>query len=1010
MLVPNIKLVYARFFCVLLLVSIFTFAFGKSFAQDTDSVPIISANIHRIEVAAPISEKFGPYDDVSIEVLVHLQFTANIKHSEVSESEYRNNLNGIEQFLSRSLYLNGLNDEDKFSQNRSIKFRTIRSVLPSYRDFKNHYSEENNSTSKFLEGVIEYSLIIPPTNSSFFDRMRERKYTVFVDSKGEFGARSSNSLNYVVSGRKLSDYLYYLMILSGIVAYSLSFRRFYLKRRENLEEVKTKDLFTSKPNETKISESNNHLQSNENVLRHPNVPDTLLEAIDSNRCILALGAGASAQAGYPNGVELLQAIVKVFDDRLPIHTQSYISELAERPSSPQSASDFSVAIETILSSISRRELIEVIDNILSSVKPDIGFHKLLDEIEWTGIISLVWDTLADKTMRRHQSEPNPRFETYSLYDGKYLQEAIRERDKFFIRALGDFGNPQTVSLHIEDFRRNISEVPEFQRQTLSLMQSNSLLFVGVGLQTLKSFFESLEYNFTSQLTTHWAIIPFSKRNDVYQEMLKQYGVELIEYDGQSNHHQLNEIIKEIRLRTKVNLFSGRENKDKNSIDSKNRVSKLSLENIGPFSNLEIHFNHFNREEINTTEKSSKVDKSGSRWTVLMGPNGSGKSIIMRSLALALCANDSRITYIGNSLLNFGAEKGLIDLEIITPSGRIKQNTVSLLRDRNRVKLSPSSYSPVESGHLLALGFPSLRGAPSDDPVGASKIDDYPAGPDDLIPLIINGMDTRMEDFKQWIVNILSQSNRDKKSKKIRLLLEEIIGELIPGQFNGFADIGTDFKIYLRKQAKHDPKDIELIEFNSISQGMASIFNWLGVLIQRLYHFYEKHDTPHQKEAIILIDEIDAHLHPEWQRNLIKLTKKIFPNVQVIVSSHSALMAGALHKEEIRMISFDVNKSDYSIEQPQRETFGLSSSELFTDIFEMPTDRNPEIENDIREFHELNQLDKKTKLEEARFDLISDKLRAVEYPGALDLELEDWIAPTAEDILEFDIILKSKKST
>lgn len=107
-----------------------------------------------------------------------------------------------------------------------------------------------------------------------------------------------------------------------------------------------------------------------------------------------------------------------------------------------------------------------------------------------------------------------------------------------------------------------------------------------------------------------------------------------------------------------------------------------------------------------------------------------------------------------------------------------------------------------------------------------------------------------------------------------------------------------------KTSDSDEPSPDDVPFDDLSQGMISIFNWLGVLAQRLYDFYPDADKPEDRHAVIMIDEIDAHLHPDWQRRLVELTKKFFPNVQVLATSHSPLLAGALHKEELCALKWD----------------------------------------------------------------------------------------------------------
>ena len=781
------------------------------------------------------------------------------------------------------------------------------------------------------------------------------------------------------------------LLLTGIVEMLRRSSR-QKSETEKKQSVDPSDVLEREKNISSPDDVENYNSLNRAVLQDVEIPQGLVASIKARNCILMLGSGASAQAGYPSGIELLKQIVKRFDSELPAHIHSHIQSLVDRPSSPQSTTDFSVAMESILGFVDRHDLEAEIENILDAVKPNSSFHKSLDQINWRGVVSLVWDNIAEKTMRRNQGP------IFTIDDGKKIQEITRNDDNFFIKALGSFEHSRSLTWYIEDFRQNVTNAPEFKRQFLSLAQRNSLLFVGVGIQTLKTFFDALDYHGEKSNIKHWAIVPDSKENMLFGSVLKRYGVILIEYSDLHNHSQLRDIINELQEKTADRAFDGILNErkiNKSSQQSTLRVTKLILENIGPFPSLTLDFQNNSNQDT-----SSQDANDGAAWTVLMGQNGSGKTIVMRALSLALCASDKRSQSAGRNLLSFGKDQGKIEVLLQSEEGLESSLITALQRNYGEVEVESRTISPLETGHLLVLGFPALRGAPSNDPVGPASYTPSRVGPQDLRPLLENTIDYRMDDFKQWIVNILSQSKKDKKSRQIRSLLDQIIIDLVPGDFLGFADIEADFKIRLKRKTFDDlgSSKYDYIEFGSVSQGMSSIFNWLGVLIQRLHYYYGSDDNPKLQKAIVLIDEMDAHLHPEWQRKLVSLTKKHFPNVQMIVSTHSVLMAGAVKREEIRMIDRDPFDGVYSVRKPGRQTYGLKSSDLFVEVFEMKTDRNPKTEEMIIEFEGLSQT--RTSDQEERYVELQEKLQDLDYAGALDPDLDNWDLPTNEDLENF----------
>ena len=74
----------------------------------------------------------------------------------------------------------------------------------------------------------------------------------------------------------------------------------------------------------------------------------------------------------------------------------------------------------------------------------------------------------------------------------------------------------------------------------------------------------------------------------------------------------------------------------------------------------------------------------------------------------------------------------------------------------------------------------------------------------------------------------------------------------------------------------------------ISQGTQSVIGWTGVLLDRLHEVYSHEEQPREQSALVLIDEIGAHMHPLWQQTIVPGLKELFPNVQFIATSHSPL--------------------------------------------------------------------------------------------------------------------------
>jgi hypothetical protein len=119
-----------------------------------------------------------------------------------------------------------------------------------------------------------------------------------------------------------------------------------------------------------------------------------------------------------------------------------------------------------------------------------------------------------------------------------------------------------------------------------------------------------------------------------------------------------------------------------------------------------------------------------------------------------------------------------------------------------------------------------------------------------------------------------------------------------------------------------------VPFEALSQGTLSLVSWTGALLQRLYEVTREGQEPTQSAAIVLIDEIDAHMHPAWQRTLASRLSSLFPNIQFITTSHSPLMVGSLEPSQVYRLARDKSGSVIK-ERPDYALKGLGVAGLLT---------------------------------------------------------------------------------
>lgn len=158
-------------------------------------------------------------------------------------------------------------------------------------------------------------------------------------------------------------------------------------------------------------------------------------------------------------------------------------------------------------------------------------------------------------------------------------------------------------------------------------------------------------------------------------------------------------------------------------------------------------------------------------------------------------------------------------------------------------------------------------------------------------------------MKQWLVN-LDYANQQEVIEEFF----DVLGALSPGIRIGRARIEKNpLGIWIESNGN-------VVPLSAVSQGTGSVMCWIGNLIQRMHEVNISPDT----RSLVLVDEVDAHMHPKWQQLFIEAFRKKFPNVQVVATTHSPLMVGSLTKDEIWIIrSVPIQSEIYGVARVNR---------------------------------------------------------------------------------------------
>ena len=168
----------------------------------------------------------------------------------------------------------------------------------------------------------------------------------------------------------------------------------------------------------------------------------------------------------------------------------------------------------------------------------------------------------------------------------------------------------------------------------------------------------------------------------------------------------------------------------------------------------------------------------------------------------------------------------------------------------------------------------------------------------------------------------------------------------------------------------------LVPLSALSLGYRSTAGWVIDFAARLFKRYPESEDPLSEPAVVLIDEIDLHLHPLWQLQIIKDLSVLFPSTQFVATSHSPLIVQVADNAKLTLLrkrDGKVQMEDHS-DEPSR----LRVDQILTSLlFRVPSSRSPRVQALFDERVELLDKVDRTQEDENRLEEIGREIDELE---------------------------------
>ncbi len=375
------------------------------------------------------------------------------------------------------------------------------------------------------------------------------------------------------------------------------------------------------------------------------------------------------------------------------------------------------------------------------------------------------------------------------------------------------------------------------------------------------------------------------------------------------------------------------------------IQSLKIKNLRCFEETELTFQYPGREQ-ETPPPLSNVN-------LLLGNNGTGKTTVLRAIALA-------------TLAPVMPYSGFVPYRLVRSTNSLPVATKAEIKVKLLLHEQDVEKRILKKFPLVALGMEVNRKGDYESLKAGGY---WPAPPipsgfweqmyEDNSPafLIVGyGATRRVEDFER-----LDPSAR----RKSRLLRYDRVAGLFESHVS-LIPLNVWLPQFQQKSAARYKQVVKLINdllpesaafagefeqgeylfevngakipFAALSDGYRAYIGWIADLLYHICLGAQSVGKLTDNRGIVMVDEVDLHLHPEWQRSVISRISEALPNMQFVFTTHSPLVAGSLHRENIFVME-PTGDGASVVKQYDERIYGLNSEQvLLSSYFSLATTR------------------------------------------------------------------------
>ena len=390
-----------------------------------------------------------------------------------------------------------------------------------------------------------------------------------------------------------------------------------------------------------------------------------------------------------------------------------------------------------------------------------------------------------------------------------------------------------------------------------------------------------------------------------------------------------------------------------------------------------------------------------KTTFLLGENGTGKSAMLKAIALVTAGSSALGDLMGVSdeWIKNGKNFCEIAATLTTADGDDREIKLRIdkgfqLRDiiaqnTDSLELIDRAITHADRNYFV-IAYGASRRLNRDSQFSRSG-SDFSSPRSQNIQSLFNP-DAALVSLNNWAID-LDYTGKGDGLKTVKRALDAFLVDNVK-----FKTIDKE-----KKQLIFSTPDGD-VPLNQLSDGYQNVAAWVGDLMYRINENFKNFNDPLKARGLLLIDEVDLHLHPKWQRHLHTFLLNKLPNFQVISTTHSPLTAQQADESELYAFRRERKKVEL-IPFKGAPNKMLLHQILMSPVFGMQTDESLKVEEAKTKVRELTLKGRKSNADKALLNRFSKTL----HESPLNLRSNSLLSQEDLELLNtINQELKSKK--